>query len=119
MANIRVKFLIIVCLGIASCRGYQRPADVMTKEEFSSYLVEIYLAEGRLAMSPSIPKDSAMKLFKPFEEKLIREKGLSDSAIHKTYQYYLEHPDLLEEVYDVVIDTLSLREQRAQSKLPK
>lgn len=106
-----------VCIGIIflavvfSCQSEQRPTGVLSQEEFSRYLVDIYLAESRL-MTTTLPKDSAVKLFVPFEERLLRERGLSDSTVKKTYQYYLAHPQELELIYDAVIDTLNLRQQK-------
>ncbi len=110
--NVRLGFLLICCL-LGACKPETRPEGVMTREELSRFLVDIYLAESRLIVNP-LQKDSAMKIFLPFEQKFLIEKGLSDSTVKKTYEYYLAHPKELEAVYDVVIDTLSLREQRAK-----
>jgi len=43
---------------------------------------------------------------------LLQAKGIPDSILKKTYSYYLAHPKELEQVYDAVIDTLVLRDQR-------
>jgi hypothetical protein len=77
-------------------------------------LVEFYLAEARVNSTP-IVHDSAVKLFFPFEQSYLRKKKVSDQVLKKTYRYYLDHPVEFEAVYDRVIDTLSLREQRAKS----
>ena len=42
----------------------------------------------------------------------LRLVNLPDSSLKKTYQYYGDHPKEMEEVYDALIDSLSLREQR-------
>jgi hypothetical protein len=48
----------------------------------------------------------------------MRKKGLKDSVISKSYQYYLDHTTELESIYDAVIDSLSLREQRLRQAPP-
>jgi hypothetical protein len=109
--NVKVSFLLVVCL-FFSCEKESRPSGVMSQEELSRFLVDIYLAESRLMSNP-LQKDSAMKIFLPYEQKFLTAKGIADSTVRKTYEYYLQHPQELEAVYDAVIDTLSLREQRA------
>jgi hypothetical protein len=47
---------------------------------------------------------------------LVEKFSSSDSAIQKTYQYYLNHPEQLEEVFTAVIDTLNLMEQKAVTR---
>ncbi len=109
-----IFFMLLSCL-TSGCRQEKLPAGVMTKEEYAAFLVEVHLAEGRLAAQP-IHRDSAIGLFFNFEERLLQKRGLSDSVVKKTYRYYLDHPKDLEEVYVAVVDTLSLREQRYKGK---
>ena len=94
-----------------SCNTDKRPPGVLTKQELVDFLVEMYVAEARMA-GISVVTDSSKKLFQPFEKSLLLKKGISDSIMKITYRYYIDHPIELEEVYDVVIDTLSLREQK-------
>jgi len=61
-----------------------------------------------------IQRDSAMKLFLPFEQSVMKKRKISDETLSKTYRYYLEHPVEFEKVYDAVIDTLSLRAKRGR-----
>jgi Domain of unknown function (DUF4296) len=90
-----------------SCREEKLPSGVLSKAEYAAFLVEVHLALSR---------DSASGLFFNFEERLLQKKGLADSVVKATYQYYLNHPRDLEEVYVAVVDTLSLREQRYKGK---
>ena len=108
----------VVILLVLSCGKEKLPDGVLSKEELAAVMVKIYLAEARLSVA-LVPRDSADKLFHPFQEKLLKESGLSDSVMSTTYQYYLIHPKELEQIYDSVIDTLSLREQRAKPPEPK
>jgi hypothetical protein len=107
--------LLVLVLSMAilySCKKEGRPADVLTEEQLSDMLVEFYLAEGRLNTMP-INRDSAMKLFLPFEQSVMKKRNISDAVLSKTYRYYLDHPLEYEKVFDAVIDTLSFRETKA------
>jgi hypothetical protein len=95
-----------------SCQEKERkPTHILSREEFTAFLIEMYLAEARMDLLP-ISKDSAIKLFMPHEKKLLEKLSVKDSTLKKTYQYYFDHPKEMEAVFDVVIDTLNLREQR-------
>jgi len=87
------------------------PKDVLTKPQLTSFMIEMYVAEAHLD-AITMPKDSAIKLFIPYEEKLKQKFAISDSTLRRTYQYYLENPKDLEDVYDALIDSLNLKEQK-------
>lgn len=107
-----VILLIILVFSLLSCKTEKRQQDILTAEEFSTLLIEFYTAESRLNMLP-IVRDSSLKLFRPFEKSFLEKKKISDEVLKETYRYYLERPAEFEKIYDAVIDTLSLREQRA------
>lgn len=98
---------------LLSCGKEKKPANILSHEEMAGVIVDVYLAEARLN-GMLMKRDSAKQVFKPFEERLLSKKGIQDSTLKKSYQYYLDHSDELEQIYDSVIDTLSLREQRAK-----
>lgn len=109
--------LIIVMIGFtfSSCKKEEKPTGILSEPQLKRVMVELYLAEARLN-SKALSRDSALKLFKPFEEKYLEKMGIQDSVLQKTYQYYYDHPEELERVYDAVIDSLSLLEQKNNNK---
>lgn len=111
--KLSMQKLMIICLVAAlfSCQTKEKPKEILTQAQLSSLLVDIYLAEARLEAIPKI-KDSTIRYFMPFEQKLLKDKGVPDSVLRKTYTWYMANPKELERVYDSVIDTLSLREQK-------
>jgi hypothetical protein len=111
MQRLLIVFLII---GVVGCRGAKKPDHILTHPQLSALLVDVYLAESRVETLP-LSKDSSIRYFIPFEEKMLKAKGIPDSILKKTYAYYLANPKELEQVYDAVIDTLVVREQRARN----
>jgi hypothetical protein len=109
------NYLPLIILILSACKQETRPPGVLSPTEFSKILVEVYLAEARVN-STGLQRDSAIKLFVPYEEKLLQQFDLPDSVVRKTYQYYVDNPQQLEKIYDSVIDTLSLREQKLRTK---
>lgn len=110
----RGLWILIVGMLIISCQQKSKPAEVLTPEEMAKVMVDLYLAEARLG-DRMLEKDSARKLFIPFEQQLLEKYHLPDSMVLKSYQYYLDHPQEFERIYDSVIDTLSLLEQKLRT----
>jgi hypothetical protein len=94
-----------------SCGKEQTPKDILPKDQLTKIMMEFYLGEAKLS-NYSLPYDSARKLFIPYEESVLKKYGVPDSTLHKTYQYYFDHPRELEKIYEIVIDSLNLRERK-------
>jgi len=115
MMGWRKYLIIVVFISLVQCKEEQKPASIMNEEEMVNLLVELYLAEAKISLT-GIRRDSANKLFLPYEESVIASRGIPDSTLNKSYDYYFQHPDELEHILDAVMDTLNLREQRASDK---
>lgn len=108
-----IKYLVFVAImTLVQCKGEQRPADLLNKDEMVNLLVELYLSEAKVSLA-GIPRDSAKKLFSPYDESVAASRGITDSTLKTSYNYYLQRPEEMEKILDAVIDTLNLREQRA------
>lgn len=109
----RIKYLsLAVVLCLTRCGNEEKkPEGLLNKQEMVALMVEVYLAEAKISVN-NISRDSAAKLFGPFEESILAERGMVDSTLKANYSYYLQKPVELESILDAVIDTLNLREQR-------
>jgi hypothetical protein len=107
--------ILFLSLAIIGCKGSDKPNDVLTPAQLSALLVDIYLAEARVDNMPGL-KDTTIRYFLPRERTLLHNRGVSDSVMKKTYAYYLDHPKELELIYDTVIDSLTVYEQRVGKK---
>ncbi|NJN41223.1 MAG: DUF4296 domain-containing protein [Flammeovirgaceae bacterium] len=101
-------------LVMSGCKPSADHKPIMEEEKFVNLLVEIYIAEARLASYP-IERDSAIKLFIPFEDQLLEKYAISDSLLKETYRYYIDHPDEFDKIYDIVVDSLNLRHQKLEA----
>jgi Domain of unknown function (DUF4296) len=117
---ILMGLLYVGCCLAYSCKETEQgnKYGVLSKQQLSAFLIEMYLAEARLD-GTSFPRDSAIRLFIPYEQKLMKRFKVTDSTLKLTYQYYLDHPTEMEQVYDVVIDSLNLREQKTSQQTPR
>jgi hypothetical protein len=100
------------CLVFALSCQPRRPSNVLSRDALAAVLIDLYLAESRVNLQ-GLPGDSGYKYFVPFEDSLFKKRALNDSLLRHTYQYYLSHPEELEQVYAAVVDSLNLRLQKA------
>lgn len=111
-----VKYLgLAMMLCLVQCKADKKPKGLLSKEEMVNMMVEVYLAEAKASLT-GVPRDSAAKLFETYEGSMISADGFNDSTLKANYNYYLQRPEELERILDAVIDSLSLREQRASDQ---
>ena len=71
--------------------------------------MEFQLLEARMK-TLSIPADSAKVLFEVFSDEIYEELEVDKEHYKKSYKYYMDDIDGMNEIYAAVIDSLSLRE---------
>jgi hypothetical protein len=110
-------FLTIGIILMAGCTLEQKPdylldqpQDLVPKEKMVSIIMEAHLYES-LTLNLGLKYDSARTLFKSYYEPQILEKHqVSESTYVKSYQYYLSDPQLIQDIYETVIDSLAIRQ---------
>ena len=104
-----VAFLLI---NVFSCSNKNDlPKGVLSKEEMAKILTEFYMREARIN-TIHVSQDSGQNLMQLYRNKYAEQTGIPDSTVELSYQYYLAHPVELGEIYDRIIDSLALKEQR-------
>ncbi|MGM0581935.1 MAG: DUF4296 domain-containing protein [Bacteroidota bacterium] len=112
----RKLIYIIAILTIVSCSGKEdRPKGVIPPEKMALILSDIYQAEY-MSSNIGLKQDSAKVVLRHYELKIFEDHDTNDSIYKESFKYYLEHPDQLETIYDIVIDTVSLRDQVKNAK---
>ncbi len=115
--NARFLSCLFLLAYLTSCTKEKKEQPPLDRNQMTNLLIDIYLAEARTTLLP-VSRDSAYRLFLPHQDSLMRHKGIGDSTIKRAYSYYLRHPTEFEAIYDAVIDSLSLREQRIRENKP-
>ena len=114
--KMRTKLLILCYVVLLACGKEERvPEDVLPKEKMVSFLIDIYVAEGKV-QNLRVSRDSAIALFEVYEEKLFEEHDIDKDTYVKSMSYYYDHPQKLELIYETVLDSLNLKEQQLKEK---
>jgi hypothetical protein len=107
--------VILFAVALFSCGDQKATADgqnILTREQMVTVLTEVYVAEERTNRL-GLPRDSAEQVFQHISGKVFDKVGVPDSVFRKSINFYLERPLELEQIYTALVDSLNLREQRA------
>ena len=110
--NIGVVLMSVMILGTFSCKEEQRSGAILSEKEMVSLLTQIYLVEEK-ASRIGIPRDSVEKIFPKFKQRVFNKMNVSDSIFLKSMDYYMSHPEKLEQIYTALVDSLSFKAQAA------
>lgn len=111
----RITLVILACILLSACSSNERPEGILSEEEMIPILLDVYLGEGRLS-SMNLKRDSALKVFEVLEGRVFEKYNTTDSIYRTSIVYYYDHPKEMEKIYEVVLDSLNLREQVLNEK---
>ena len=107
------QFVLIGCmlLMLIACSDNRRiPSNIMQPEKFQAVLTDVLLADG-LSLERSF-KDTAIKITDENAKyflKVFELHAVSKNDFMKSYNFYLQRPDLLKIITDSVSSTLDKR----------
>jgi hypothetical protein len=108
--RIKLSLLILACL-LVSCKVKKRPAEILSPAEMVNTMSEIYLSEQKVSKLGLTP-DSSKVVFQKIQGKIFENTGVPDSIFKRSFDYYIDRPAELEQIYSALVDSLNLREQR-------
>ena len=107
----RNTLALAMCLLLFACSDDKKiviPENVLTQEEMAKVMTEVHLLEAsmNLNISSAIAKDGPPDL-KETTLELLKEEGVSREKYETSFLFYTEHPDLLSDIYQLVLNNLS------------
>jgi len=111
---IQTTAIFICYVFIIGC-SEDKPKDVLSQEQMTSFILDIYEGEGKITVL-GVPRDSALTLFEAYEEKVFEKHGIAKERYTKSLSWYFDHPSELEVIYDNVLDSLNVTEQEIKKE---
>lgn len=111
-----LRFISCITLAVVvmSCEKEKKPEGVLSPEQMIHILTDVYIMEQKTERV-GVTADSAKIVFERLKDKTFEQHGVSDSAFKASFDYYVERPKELEEIYTVMIDSISLKEQQLEA----
>ncbi len=114
---IRLSLLLIISGAITfSCSRDRSSDEVISEEGMSLILLDIYISENELS-NLGMNRDTTVEIFKKYEKLIFERNNIDEEKYRKSLTYYYDHPDMLEKIYDIVLDSLTLRESKIKARM--
>jgi len=110
------SFLPVFIVLIIGCgKSIKTPEGILEKGKMISILLDIHLIEGQIQQL-RVTRDSSTRVFKYFEREIFEKHEVSDSVYYNSLGFYYDHPELMEEIYTAIVDSLSVQEQMIEGR---
>jgi len=90
------------------------PANVLTQQELVPILADIQIAQASQIIFEY--SDTIRYSLKQYQMEILKKKNISEEKFQESMEFYSEHPELLKEIYDEVVNELSRREGELENK---
>ena len=77
-------------------------------------LADVHITEARIETNILYP-DTALMVFNREQLQILAEHGVKEEEFRKTYRYYLNNLAQMDKLYEIILDTLSVREAKLRS----
>lgn len=114
----RTTVLVLCYILLLGCSKDKVPEDVLPKDKMISLVIDMYLAESKVS-NLGLNRDSSLAIFEVYEDTLLQKHGVEESVYRQSFSYYYDNPDKMESIYEAVLDTLNLHEQRIKEMKDK
>jgi hypothetical protein len=106
-------------LSLFGCSNKEEiPVGIVEPQRMIGILTDIHQLETEVA-SLKLTYDSSTALYKQQQQLLFDKHNVSDSVYTHSFEYYLEHVEMLDKIYAAVVDSLSLRRNMGNRKEPE
>ena len=107
---------LLFCLCLLSCQQQtdDKPANMIPQQKMVRILADIHITEALIERNVSYP-DTALVLYADKHTGILKKHAVEKQAFESTYRYYLTHLPEMDKLYEIVVDTLSVRESQAEA----
>ncbi len=101
----------IILLTLFACndRVVSIPDNVLSREKMTSVMVDVQLVEAALSVN-QLKGDDAKKTAINYYDSVLKQHNISREEFDVSFKYYAEHPGLLEQIYEDVLNELSKKQ---------
>ncbi|WP_229733879.1 DUF4296 domain-containing protein [Pontibacter amylolyticus] len=92
----------------------KRPADLLPENKMVQILADVHIAESRIETHVLYP-DTALMVFNKEQQQILAEHGVTQEDFRRTYRYYLSNLAQMDKLYEIILDTLSVREAKLRA----
>ena len=94
------------------------PDNVLSQEKMVSVMVDVQLVEAALIVN-QLKGDEAKEAAVNYYDSVMKQHNISREEFDVSFKYYAEHPGLMEQIYDEMLNELSKRQAEVENEKRK
>jgi hypothetical protein len=109
---VKKYFLTCILAFLMACggNGPERPDVLYEESRIASIMKELYLLEAKIRELP-IKSDSSKVIFTIYERRIFEQYNVDTADYRASFKYYMNDPEALARIYEILADSLSLQER--------
>ncbi|MDH5475469.1 MAG: DUF4296 domain-containing protein [Cyclobacteriaceae bacterium] len=116
----KIKYLLLSGVLLWSCSKKQElPAGIYNHEEMVGVLLDIYIAQAKVATTRNLKRDSSELLYQYYQNYILQNRGTDTTAFYNSLSYYFEHSEDFEKINEIVLDSLNLQLEKLEAQEEK
>ncbi|MDX5345969.1 MAG: DUF4296 domain-containing protein [Hymenobacteraceae bacterium] len=111
-------FLLLPVFFLFQCKSEKedtKPENLLSADQMTNILIDVHIAEALTEIHVPL-YDSAQVMYERQEKQILKKHQVSEPQFRTSYDYYLKQEEVLDKIYERVIDSLSMMEVKAQTK---
>lgn len=104
-----ILFLLII-ISAACVKKNEIPEEIYPKSKMAEVLIDIHLLEQKLDQM-GMEYDSQQVMYRHFEQLIFEKHQIDTIKYGQSINYYYAHVEELESIYEIIVDSLSVREK--------
>lgn len=114
---LRFATCLLLVFGLPSCSADEEaiPKDILDRQIFTAIMLDVQLAEGiKTQYAHSRNKDGSLD--RELYDEIFMRHEITEDDFRKTFGYYQSRPELMEGVFEQVLDSLSKLEAQIKKE---
>lgn len=120
MILIRTTILLLIVISSFSCTRRERvkpPEDIINEAKMTDILYDVQIAEAIYQRGGKPSAEEGLKMGRELYNKLFEKHGVTKESFQKSFAWYSNHPRLMNDMYEEIIERLNTEQAKLNEKL--
>jgi len=104
----------ICFIALVACKE-ERPEGILDKGTMTNIIIDVYIGEGKVS-ALNVQRDSSLIVFDAYEKLIYSKYAVEKETYKNSLSYYYNNPEQLDEIYEAVMDSLNVKEQKLKEE---
>lgn len=110
----KLFFALLVLFVISCSNSQQPPSDIIPRDTLISVIVDMHIADVIL-LNPNVQSKISDISSNQLYQSILNKYNINKERFNKSMNYYANNPEVLDSIYDIVIERLNLIESQGHT----